>query len=207
MKLFKICAVLLMAAGLSACASVETPTRGEPTLAPVITPSLSARSAEWKVVDVRVNVPETLSTTEANMFYPNANVVWRGEPYANRHKQVEALMDQAMTTGLAHLNGAQDVVFQIDVRRFHAVTEKARAFTGGVHDMIFTLTVFDAATGRALHGPVFIETHLKAHGGRAALEAERNGFSQKVRIMNHLAVLMQQSFPNEALRQAAAAIR
>jgi hypothetical protein len=159
------------------------------------------------VVDVRVNVPETLSTTEANMFYPNANIIWRGEPYANRHQQVSALMDQAMTAGLAHLNGSQDVVFQIDVRRFHSVTEKARAFTGGVHDMIFTLTVIDAKTGRALHGPVFVETHLQAHGGRAALEAERNGFSQKVRIMNHLGVLMQQSFPNEALRQAAAVAR
>ena len=207
MKLFRLCAVVLLAAGLSACASVETPTRGEPVGASVITPSLSARSAEWNVVDVRVNVPETLSTTEANMFYPNANIIWRGEPYANRHVQVAALMDNAMTIGLAHLNGQQDVFFQIDVRRFHSVTEKARAFTGGVHDMIFTLTVIDAQTGKALHGPVYMETFLKAHGGKAALQAERNGFSQKVRLTNHLAVLMQQSFPNEALRQAMVANR
>lgn len=207
MKLFKLCAVVLMAAGLSACASVETATRGEPVGASVVVPSLSARSVDWNVVDVRVNVPETLSTTEANMFYPNANIIWRGEPLGNRHQQVAALMDQGISFGLTHLNGSQDVIFQIDVRRFHSVTEKARAFTGGVHDMIFTLTVIDATTGAALHGPVFVETHLNAHGGRAALEAERNGFSQKVRIMNHLAVMMQKSFPNEALRQAALAAR
>ena len=65
MKLFKICALVLVAAGLSACASVETATRGTPSVAPVISPTLTARSADWNVVDVRVNVPETLSTTEA----------------------------------------------------------------------------------------------------------------------------------------------
>ena len=203
MKLFKICAVVLVAAGLSACASVETPTRGAPSEASVISPSLAARSADWNVVDVRVNVPETLSTTEANMFYPNANVIWRGEPYGNRHQQVAQLMDTAMTFGLAHLRGNQDVIFEINVRRFHSVTEKARAYTGGVHDMIFTLTVVDAQTGVALHGPAFVETHLKAYGGRAALKAEREGKSQKFRIQNHLAALMQKSFPNDILRQAA----
>lgn len=204
MKLFKICAVVFLAAGLSACASVETPTRGAPSEAAVISPNLSARSADWNVVDVRVNVPETLSTTEANMFYPNANVIWRGEPMGNRHQQVANLMDAGLSAGLTHLRGGQDVIFQIDVRRFHSVTEKARAFTGGVHDMIFTLTVLDAQSGQALHGPVFVETHLKAYGGRAALKAEREGKSQKVRIQTHLAALMQRSFPNDLLRQHAA---
>lgn len=204
MKLFKVCALVFMAAGLSACATFETATRGTPSAAPVISSDVTVRSADWKVVDVRVEVPETLSTTEANMYYPNANVIWRGEPYGNRHAQVSALMDAALTRGLVHLNGAQDVYFDVTVRRFHSVTEKARAVIGGVHDMIFVLTVRDAETGVALHGPEFVETNIKAYGGRRALQAEREGLSQKVRVQSHLAGLMQKSFPNAFLLQQAA---
>lgn len=196
--MLKMCAVGVMALVVSGCASLERVTRATTEQNPVIASELALQSSSWNVLDVRVDVPETLSTTEANMYYPTANLIWRGEPLGDRHAQVAALMDDAITQGLAHLSGPQDVYFDISLRRFHSLTEKSRAFTGGVHDMIFVLTVVDANTDVPLFGPAVVETSLKAFGGRRALKAEQEGFTQKVRIQNHLVNLMQSSFPNAA---------
>lgn len=103
-------------------------------------------------------------------------------------------MDDGLTRGLTHLKGQRPVYFDIKVSRFHSLTEKARYSVGGVHNMIFTLTVMDAATGLALHGPVEIELDLKAYGGEQAFEAERRGHTQKVRVTSHLAGTMQRQF-------------
>ncbi|PTX54006.1 hypothetical protein C8N43_2811 [Litoreibacter ponti] len=200
MKLIKMIAALGLAAGLSACAGApisnsETVTRSAPSTAtPDVAPVLTAQSADWQLKDVRVRVSGKLSVSEANMYYPVADIVWRGDPYGERRAQVAKILDDGMTAGLRHLKGPRPVYFDIELHRFHSLTEKARAVTGGVHNIIYTLTVIDAATGQALHGPIRMEVDLKAYGGQRALIAERQGLTQKVRIQSHLAGTMRKNF-------------
>jgi len=198
MKLIKLFAALLVAGGLSACASVETATRAAPDTAPVTSADLSALSSGWNLVDVQVNVPETLSVSEANRYYPIADIVWRGEAFGDRRKQISTLMDDAMTQGLSHLTGERGVIFSVTVHRFHSLSEKARYSVGGVHNIVYTLTVLDATTGRPLHGPITKEVELKAYGGEQAFEAERRGETQKVRISSYLTNKMRAAFPGKA---------
>lgn len=197
MKLTKIFAALTLAAGLSACATLpqtDTPTRNAPDGDALVASSLTAQSADWKLVDVRVLVPAELSVSEANRYYPVGDIVWRGDPYGDRRAQVAKLLDDGLTKGLTHLRGDRPVYFDIKLSRFHSLSEKARAVTGGVHNIIYTLTVVDASTGLALHGPIKMEVDLQAYGGDQAYAAERQGQTQKVRIQNHLASLMRKNF-------------
>ncbi len=202
MKLVKTLVALVIAGGLSACASSGPVTRGaDNAVAPLVPSEISAQSANWNVVDVRVDVPDELRVSEANRYYPLADIVWRDDPFGNRHAQVAKVMDDGLTRGLSHLKGNRPVYFDIKVSRFHSLTEKARYSTGGVHNMIFTLMVVDAATNIALHGPVEIELDLRAYGGARAFEAERRGHTQKVRILAHLTGTMRRQFPGLGLAQ------
>jgi hypothetical protein len=198
MKFIKMIAALVVAAGLSACASSgpisETTTRNAPGVSPVVAPSLTAQSANWRLADVRVLVPGDLKVSEANRYYPVADIVWREDPFGDRRAQVAKIIDDGMTNGLTHLNGNRPVFFDIKVSRFHSLSEKARYSVGGVHNIVYTLTVADAATGVSLHGPIEMEVDLKAFGGDQAFAAERRGETQKVRIQSHLASLMRQRF-------------
>ncbi|WP_298261594.1 DUF6778 family protein [uncultured Litoreibacter sp.] len=194
----KLIAGLALALGLSACASSNhstvATTRNAADLTPVVTPELTIRSAEWALADVRVRVPGDLKVSEANRYYPIADIVWREDPFGDRHAQVAQIMDDGLTQGLSHLTGERPVYFDITVSRFHSLTEKARYSVGGVHNIVYTLTVVDAATGVALHGPIEMKTALKAFGGDQAFAAERRGETQKVRIRSHLASIMRQAF-------------
>lgn len=198
MKLIKLIAALAVAAGLSACASSvpisETATRNTPDASPVVAHVLTAQSVDWRLADVRVFVPGDLRVSEANRYYPVADIVWREDPFGDRRAQVAKIIDDGMTSGLTHLNGSRPVFFDIKVSRFHSLSEKARYSVGGVHNIVYTLTVVDAATGVALHGPIEMEVDLKAFGGDQAFAAERRGETQKVRIQSHLASLMRQGF-------------
>ena len=115
----------------------------------------------YTVQALRVSVPRTLKVSEANMFYPIADIVWRGDPRGDRHAQVEALMTAALT-------------------------EKARVTTGGVHAIRFVLTVRDARSGAVLDGPRMVNADFPAWGGKRALEAEARGITEKVQIGERL---------------------
>lgn len=197
MKLIKFVAALAFAAGLSACASTApnvSTTRNATEATPIVGVDLTAQSAGWSLADVRVRVSGELRVSEANRYYPVADIVWREDPFGDRRMQVAKIMDDGLTAGLSHLKGERPVYFDIEMKRFHALTEKARYSVGGVHNMIFTLTVVDAATGVALHGPIDMEVDLKAYGGDQAFAAERKGLTQKVRIQSHLAGIMRRGF-------------
>ncbi len=195
MTLFKTLVALVLVGGLSACGGADPVTRGPSAAdAPLVPLEISGQAASWNVVDVRVNVPSTLKVSEANRYYPIADIVWREDPFGDRYAQVASIMDAGLTAGLTHLKGDRPVYFDITVSRFHSLTEKARYSVGGVHNMIFTLTVVDAASGQALHGPVKIELDLKAYGGSQAFAAERRGHTQKVRINSHLTNTMKRQF-------------
>ena len=200
---------LVAAIGLSACASnvpdsLEIDFDATSRAAPVGTAVGNAIDAnpragdvavlsDVNVIAVNVNVPATLSVSEANRYYPGGDIVWREDPMGNRHEQVQTIVKAALEKGVAGLSGSRDVELDVVVSRFHALTEKARYTVGGVHAIQFTLQVRDAETGVILSGPKKIVADFDALGGRAAIQAEANGNTQKVRITNHLAhVILQE---------------
>lgn len=144
-------------------------------------------AAQYDVADVRVTVPARLKVSEANMFYPVADIVWRGEPAGNRHQQVAAMFRDAMAQGTGTMTTGRKVVVEIEVTRFHSVTEKTRYTVGGTHSMRFDLTVRDAATGEVLDGPRAVAADAKAAGGRQAVAEELAGRTQRVVVVERLA--------------------
>ncbi len=112
-------------------------------------------SRGWRVSDVRVAVPATLSVSEAKTLLPKADIVWREDPEGDRRAQVAAIVETAARQGASALRGARPVILDITVSRFHALTfEAERRFSNaGVHNIDFTIQVVDAATGRCLPVP------------------------------------------------------
>lgn len=204
MKLLKTLLGLTAALGLSACADNDMATRGlvnEPAISSI---APGAGAADWVVQDVRVTVPRSLPTTEADVYYPRADLVWHGDPVGDRYEQVATLMDRGLTAGAAAFHGTRPVFIDVTVKRFHALTPKTRNTIGGVHNMVFDMTVIDAETGQPLTMTQTYEVDVEAYGGRRALKAERQGYSQKVRIMGHLQQWIQQQFGIEGASQVVA---
>lgn len=174
---------------LAACAGDDIASRNAAT--PLMDTAQPARSLviaqpRYTVQAVRVTVPRTLKVSEANMFFPIADIVWRGDPRGDRHAQVEALMTAALTEGTRTMRSGPAVVVEVEVRRFHSLTEKAKFTTGGVHAIRFVLAVRDAQTGALLDGPRMVNADFKAWGGKRAFEAEARGLTDKVLISDQL---------------------
>ncbi|WP_146036499.1 DUF6778 family protein [Pseudotabrizicola formosa] len=144
-------------------------------------------AAQYDVQEVRVAVPDSLKVSEANMFYPVADIVWRGEPRGNRHAQVAAMVREAMERGTSAMTSGRRVVVDVEVTRFHSVTEKTRYTVGGTHSMRFDLTVRDAETGAVIDGPRAVVADAKAAGGKQAVAEELAGRTQRVVVVDRLA--------------------
>lgn len=145
-----------------------------------------------RVTAIGVNVPLSLQVSEQNSYYPGADIVWRGEPIGDRHAQVKAIFEEAAKRGVAAAEGVEPAVVDIQVSRFHALTEKARYTVGGVHAITFSWQARDAATGDVIFGPKLVRADLEAFGGDEAIAADARGETQKVRITAHLAEVMRQ---------------
>lgn len=190
----------LMALALSACMKSETASRGHPppadaTLAAVAmngtAPALATGGAvvlapAYTVTGVTITVPSSLKVSEANTFYPMADIVWRGEPRGNRHQQVHAIFTEAAATATSGMASGPAVVVDLAVTRFHSVTEKTRYTVGGTHSLHFDLTVRDAATGLVIDGPRPVVADIKAAGGAQAVAEEQAGRTQRVVILERL---------------------
>ncbi|MEX5729203.1 hypothetical protein Ga0609869_002556 [Rhodovulum iodosum] len=142
----------------------------------------------WTVTEVDVTVPRTLTVSEENSYAPEADIVWRGEPRGDRYAQVDRIITEAAEAGARALTGPRPVRLEIDVLRFHALTERARYTlnNAGVHDILFTAQVVDAGTGQPLTPPDRVQADLIAYSGKDALEAEARGETQRVRIVAHV---------------------
>lgn len=198
MKLLKTVALTLVAASLSACATVDTATRN----APLATPNLEAPAQQqvlrdYSVQSMRIAVPADLTVSEANSYYPIADIVWRGDPLGDRRQQIADLFQTSILNAAQGLDGATPVTVDVTLRRFHSLTERTRYSVGGVHSIKFDLTVRDATTGEILEGPRFINADLAALGGQAAVQADNTGQGQKVRITSHLTNLFFQNLSGE----------
>lgn len=181
-RLSKLGAFLALAVVLAGCAATyRTYYAGR------IDPAVSRG---WRVADVAVIVPETLSVSEEPSLVPKANIVWREDPASgDRRQQVATIMRDAVQRGASGLRGPRAVVLQIQVTRFHALTFEAekRLSNSGVHNIDFVATVRDARSGEILAGPEAIEAATPAFSGAAAVAARAQGQTQKKVISAHVA--------------------
>lgn len=187
--IIRTAAALALVLGVSACATTPNPTVSR---AAAIDAPQPAAAMALDIQAVSVQVPDTLKVSEANSYYPGGDIVWRGEPMGDRRAQVRAMFEEAMTRGTDRMTNGIPVRLDVQVLRFHALTEKARYSFGGVHDLSFALTLRDPATGAALMPTRRIDADLKAFGGNAAIAADQRGETQKVRITDHLAGVIRQ---------------
>lgn len=197
MKRFKLVLLLALGGLVSACANPNVASRNAPFETTTLPPATQNAAVAQPLTDVRVEgitvrVPRSLKVSEANRFLPAGDIVWRDDPIGDRYQQVQAIFETALTRGTAPMDGALPIALDIEVTRFHALTEKARYTTGGVHNISFFLTLRDPATGVMLSEPRHVRADLSGLGGRAALQAEARGQTQKVRITDHLAYVIRQ---------------
>lgn len=190
MTYIRLIAALMLGFGLSACASVDTASRNAPLESPAL---LQPAPLSLDVRAIRVSVPKSLKVSEANRYYPGGDIVWREDPLGDRHEQVKAIFEAGLSAGVARMDhGTVPVMLDVMVTRFHALSEKARYTIGGVHAVQFKFLLRNPETGEAYGEPKFVKVDFKAYGGQMAINAERKGLTQKVRIIDHL---------SEAIRQ------
>ena len=219
MKIIKLVSALSIGAALSACGAADVVTREAPFTAfsagqalemaaqpesnrsvrTITDENHTARTIlpgailkQINVAKVNVRVPTSLKVSEANRYYPSGDIVWREDPMGNRHAQVAQIVYDAMTAGTAGFTGPVPVILDIELLRFHSLSEKARYTVGGVHHIVFNMVLRDGTTGEPLSEPRRISTDLDAFGGQQALMAEARGLTQKVRISGHLAEVIRQ---------------
>lgn len=145
---------------------------------------------------VAVSVPRSLKVSERNSYLPRGDIVWRGDPIGDRHAQVQRIFEAALAREASEMKGPVSVDLLVEVKRFHALTEKARYTTGGVHAITFDLAIRDPQTGELLVPVRTVRADLQAFGGRQAILADARGETQKVRITNHLAEVIRQELSN-----------
>lgn len=193
MKRLGMIAALTAGLALSACGTAPTHTATRSALLPLEAGEMAPQQVFFNVTSVRVNVPKSLTVSEANRYYPGGDIVWREDPPGDRHQQVKAIFEAAMQKGASTIRpGGIPVMLDIEVTRFHALTEKARYTVGGVHALQFNMLLRNPETGEPLGEPEFVKADFKALGGQAAIKAERAGKTQKVRIIDHLASVIRQ---------------
>lgn len=150
---------------------------------------------DWDVVGVEVNVPTTLTTSEANGIKPRADIVWHGDPMGDRHAQVDALMTAALAPAFEAVNGAVPVIVSLEVTEFHAQTHRVRySNIPSEHEIVFVMTVYHAETGEVLSGPNTVDLTFAGLNGTDAIAADAAGISQRVRISERLASWVSDEF-------------
>ncbi|KUF08835.1 DUF6778 family protein [Pseudoponticoccus marisrubri] len=195
----RIAAGLFVIAGLSACGAAPKVARNAPfepvpaetrIAAPAQTASLALAAParrDLRIADVAIEIPKDLTVSEANLYYPVADIVWRGDPYGPRKPQVAAILREAADRARAELDGSRPARVEIRLDRFHSITEKARYTLGGVHSITFHLNIIDMETGAHIVRGRKVKADLRGFGADKALEAEHAGLGMKERIQRHLA--------------------
>lgn len=196
MQVIKTLLTLGLVCGLAACAPPEASRSGYRDGVSLATKSAPVTIPQKKVeiplnvTQVVVKVPTSLRVSEADSYYPIADVVWRGEPRGNRLVQVDRIFNEAAARGTAGLKSGLAVIAEVEVTRFHCLTERTRNSIGGVHSMRFKLTIREAATGRVLDGPRLVVADVKAAGGSKAIAEDYAGRTQRVVVVDRLAQVL-----------------
>jgi len=133
---------------------------------------------------------EGLRISESESFYPDADVVWRGDPIGPRIPQIAAMFETAAARNRSVLDGVFPVDIELTLVRFHAVTNRTRYTVGGVYNVIFDLTIKSAASGEIIEPTRRVVGNLDAPGGERAARQDQAGQTQKVRVTDFLTSLL-----------------
>ncbi len=150
--------------------------------------------SNWHVHDVQVIIPDSLTTSEENIFRPDVDIIWHGDPVGDRKKQVAVILYDALvdaTEALFPENYHRPVVIKATLIHFHSLTPVARTYSGGVHKVSFSIEVVDQSTGEVLAGPTVIEADEFAYGGLLAARANAKGVTMKSRIEGRITEVTQ----------------
>lgn len=173
-KLLTLCVILI---GLTACSGGQTGVRSTE-------PDGVTRS--YSLSDLTFAASSELSVSESEGYYPFADVVWRGDRRGPRIPQIAAMFETAFARNQPILQGAQPVVVNVQLVRFHGVTDRTRFSVGGVYNIVFDMTVRDARTGTVIEPARRVVANLDAPGGNTAIRLEQEGQTQKVRVTDFL---------------------
>ena len=192
MRPLRISAALAALLALSACGSPrEVAMRNAPLdLGPGSAFATAPALRSYDVVRFDFMVPRDLTVSERNGYYPVADIVWRGDPIGDRKAQLGEIFSTALKRGMGELQGGRPVAVEIELIRFHGVTERVLYSIGGNYHIVFEMTVRDAETGAILEPARRIETNLASNGGDAVLRDQQMGQTQKVRVTEFLAVML-----------------
>lgn len=187
MTLIRATLMLAAAALLSACAGGDIVSRNALANSELLSSKTGEAHApvplnpSYRVVDVKVEVPETLTSSEHNGIKPRVDILWHEDPAGDRHAQVRELMTAALEEGVTGLDGSREVVLEVVMTRFHALTKRTRYTFGGEHEVWMFVAVRDAETGELLEPARRIGFD---HGISAsqALENEAKGLNQRLEI-------------------------
>lgn len=179
MKLINIVTVLTLFGVLASC-----------TMRNTSFPDAVDAGANWHVHDVQVIIPDRLTTSEENVFRPDVDIIWHGDPVGDRKKQVAVILYDALVDATGVLfpeNLHRPVIIRATLIHFHSLTPVARTYSGGVHKVSFSIEVVDQNTGEVLAGPTVIEADEFAYGGLLAARASGKGITMKFRISERIA--------------------
>jgi hypothetical protein len=186
MKMLKIMTVAALGLGVAGCAGVDTVTRNAPLDTPAFGLERSVVQRSYAVQDMTFAASDDLRVSEANSYYPNADVVWRGDPVGDRVEQVGAMFQTATLRNQDRLDGDIPVTVNFELVRFHGVTERTRFSIGGNYNIVFTISVRHAITGEIIEEPRLIKADLSAPGGVVAMMQDQRGQTEKVRVTDFL---------------------
>lgn len=186
MNVLKVITIAALGLGVAGCASIDTVTRNAPIEVPPFGEQTRIIARSYAVQDMTFAASNQLRVSESNSYYPNADVVWRGDPIGNRIEQIAAMFKEATDRNAVKLEGMVPVIVDYELVRFHGVTERTRFSVGGVYNIEFEMTVRHALTGEILEPARRIEADLSAPGGVAALMQEQRGQTEKVRVTDFL---------------------
>lgn len=142
--------------------------------------------SQYDIEATQVLVPRSLRVSDANVFYPDADIVWHGELPGDRHQQVEAIFAEAVADATSSMNTGRKVSVEFDLIRFHSVTPKTRFTLGGVHNVVFLMTLRDSATDAVIDGPRKVIANSKAVRGSKAIAEDQAGRTMRVVIKERL---------------------
>ncbi|MEZ5686569.1 MAG: DUF6778 family protein [Paracoccaceae bacterium] len=196
-----LCGAVLL---LAACGFNEPASRGlaDPVPLNLAGPAATAQAEaetvlalpRFAVRSIQVRAPRELSVSEANSYKPRADIVWRGDAFGNRHAQVEAIALAGASLGTEEMQAGVPVDLEIELRRFHALTEKARysAPFGTEFEFEAIVTLRDAETGAMIGAPRYVKRDFPAASGREALAEEARGITQKTVITQNFGQMIRE---------------
>lgn len=169
-----------VAIGLSGC-GIALPEKTAPR--PLMIRSYSLEKFQFSAMPY-------LIVSESESFYPTADIVWRGDPLGSRVDQIRAMFEVAASRNHPILRGATPIALEVNLVRFHGVTNRTRYTIGGVYNVVFDMTVRHAGSGEVIEPVRRVVGNLDAPGGERAVRLEETGQPQKVRVTDFLTTLL-----------------